>query len=263
MNACIFAYAVLKYSCIEMYQYNERMAGMKKLQSESASPLYHQLMQRIRVDIEKGKYPVGSKIPPEHELEQTYRLSRVTVRRALAELTELGLLERKQGKGTFVSVPRIRQDLKSLHSFHDSCKQNGRIPSTDVIRIVETTADTRDAEDLNLKPGSRIVETLRLRKADGEPVVLERNRFSMAYAYLEDEDLNGSLYAILREYGAEPTQAVHDISLCYATAEQAGYLGIDEGTPLLKLHELIFDQRGRPLHNSLQLIRGDRFVFRI
>ena len=85
----------------------------------------------------------------------------------------------------------------------------------------------------------------------------------MAFAYLEDEDLKGSLYAVLREYGAEPTQAVHDISLCYATAEQAGYLGIAEGDPLLKLHELIFDQRGRPLHNSLQLIRGDRFVFRI
>ena len=85
----------------------------------------------------------------------------------------------------------------------------------------------------------------------------------MAFAYLEDEDLKGSLYAILREYGTEPTQAMHDISLCYATAEQAGYLGIEEGAPLLKLHELIFDQRGRPLHNSLQLIRGDRFVFRI
>ena len=56
---------------------------------------------------------------------------------------------------------------------------------------------------------------------------------------------------------------MHDISLCYATEEQAGYLGIEAGAPLLKLHELIFDQRGRPLHNSVQLIRGDRFVFRI
>ena len=263
LYACILRAEVVKFICIEMYQYNEGVTGMKKLQTESASPLYHQLMQRIRVDIEKGKYPVGSKIPPEHELEETYQLSRVTVRRALAELTEIGLLERKQGKGTFVSVPRIRQDLKSLHSFHDACKQNGRTPSTDVIHIIETTADARDAEDLNLKPGSRVVETLRLRRADGEPVVLERNRFSMAFAYLEDEDLRGSLYAILREYGAEPTQAVHDISLCYATSEQAGYLGIEEGAPLLKLHELIFDQRGRPLHNSVQLIRGDRFVFRI
>ena len=68
---------------------------MKGLQSESFSPLYHQLMQRIRGDIERGVYPVGSRIPPEHELEKLYQVSRVTVRRALAELTSEGLLERK------------------------------------------------------------------------------------------------------------------------------------------------------------------------
>ena len=73
---------------------------MKGLQSDSSSPLYHQLMQRISADIERGKYPTGSRIPPEHELEQLYQVSRVTVRRALAELTSEGLLERKQGKNT-------------------------------------------------------------------------------------------------------------------------------------------------------------------
>ena len=73
---------------------------MKALRSDSSSPLYHQLMQRIAMDIERGVYPTGSRIPPEHELEETYQVSRVTVRRALAELTGQGLLERKQGKGT-------------------------------------------------------------------------------------------------------------------------------------------------------------------
>ena len=236
---------------------------MKKLQSDSSSPLYHQLMQRISVDIEKGTYPVGSRIPPEHELEQLYQVSRVTVRRALAELTAEGLLERKQGKGTFVSTPKMQQNLKSLHSFHDSCKQCGRVPGTDVIHIREVSASRQDETELSLNPGSRVVETLRLRRADGEPVVLERNRFSMAYAYLENEDLKGSLYAVLREYGTEPKQAVHDLSLCSATGEEGRLLEVKEGTPLLKLHEVVYDQRGRPLHNSTQLIRGDRFVFRI
>ena len=67
---------------------------MKKLQSESSSPLYDQLMRRLAEDIEQGIYPVGSRIPPEHELETLYNVSRVTVRRALAELTSEGLLER-------------------------------------------------------------------------------------------------------------------------------------------------------------------------
>jgi len=236
---------------------------MKKLKAQSASPLYHQLMQRISIDIERGIYPIGSRIPPEHELEEQYQVSRVTVRRALAELTEKGLLERKQGKGTFVSVPQMQQNLKSLHSFHDACRLNGMIPGTQVVMICETDADENDLSGLNMKPGSRVLEILRLRLADHEPVVLENNHFSLAYSYLEDEDLSGSLYMILKEYGAEPVQAIHDISLCFASEDQAELLRIHPGDPLLLLHELVFDQRGRPLHTCTQYIRGDRFVFRI
>ena len=135
---------------------------MKKLQSDSSSPLYHQLKQRIAADIERGTYPVGSRIPPEHELEKLYEVSRVTVRRALAELTTEGLLERKQGKGTFVSMPQGRMHLKSLHSFHDSCKFNKVKPSTDVIHVKETAASARDAEELSLSAGSRVLEMLRM-----------------------------------------------------------------------------------------------------
>ena len=234
---------------------------MKGLQTESASPLYHQLMQRIGADIERGTYPTGSRIPPEHELEQLYQVSRVTVRRALAELTAEGLLERKQGKGTFVSVPAGRVQLKNLHSFHDSCRMNRVRPSTNVIHIRETAADSSDAEELNA--GERVLEILRVRKADDVPVVLERNRFSLAYAWLQDQDLTGSLYSLLREYGVEPKLAVHDVSLRFATEEEAGLLETEQGAPLVCLHEVIYDQRGRPLHNSIQLIRGERFVFRI
>ena len=236
---------------------------MNALKTESSSPLYYQLMQRIREDIDRGIYKIGTKIPPEHDLEQTYQVSRVTVRRALAELTSEGLLERKQGKGTFVSVPRISQELKNIHSYHDTCAAAGIKPGTKVIRVREQKADAADCRDLNLKADDRVVETVRVRTADGEPVVLEKNHFSMAFAYLEECDLSGSLYGVLREFGVEPRQAIHDISMSYATADQAKYLNITPGDALLHLKEVIYDQRGRPLHNSQQWIRGDRFVFRI
>ena len=236
---------------------------MKRLQSESSSPLYHQLMTRLLEDIEQGTYPVGSRIPPEHQLEELYNVSRVTVRRALAELTADGLLEKKQGKGTFVSTPRISQDLKSIHSFHDACKQNGFFGGTEVVHILETEADAADIEELKLRAGDRVLETLRICTADGVPVVLEKNHFSMAYSYLENENLSGSLYNVLRDYGIEPRQATHDISMAFATESQAKMLGVEPGAPLMRLHEVVYDQKGRPLHNSLQLIRGDRFVFRI
>ena len=236
---------------------------MKQLQAESFSPLYHQLMQRIRGEIGRGVYPTGSRIPPEHELEKLYQVSRVTVRRALSELTSEGLLERKQGKGTFVATPRGGLPLKNLHSFHDSCKLNRVKPSIAVIHVRETEAGAEAAEGLNISRGSRVLEILRVCRADGVPVVLERNHFSMAYAWLQDQDLSGSLYNILREYGVEPKLALHDVSLRFADRDEAELLETEEGTPLICLHEVIYDQRGRPLHTNIQLIRGERFVFTI
>lgn len=236
---------------------------MKTLQSVSSSPLYFQLKEKIKAEIERGKYPVGSKIPPEHEIEESYQVSRVTVRRALQELTEEGLLERKQGKGTFVSVPRIHQDLRDIHSFHEVCRKNGTVPGTKVIRIREIPADEKDMKELNLPKGAKILEIIRVRSSDNLNVMLEINHFSMAYSYLEDMDLNGSLYRILQEYGIVPAKATHEISLHNIDSNQALLLETETGRTVLKLREVIYDQKGRPLHNSLQLIRGDRFTFMI
>ena len=126
-----------------------------------------------------------------------------------------------------------------------------------------SNADADAAEELNMSRGGKVLEVLRVCRGDGVPVVLERNHFSMAYAWLQDQDLTGSLYGLLREYGVEPKLALHDVSIRFAGEEEAKLLETEAGVPLIRLHEVIYDQRGRPLHNSHQLIRGDRFVFRI
>lgn len=237
---------------------------MKKqiLVTESYSPLYKQLMQKIRGDIAGGVYPVHSRIPSEQELCETYQVSRVTVRKALAELTQEGLLKRHQGKGTFVGVPRICRDLKDVNSFHDACKMMGCVPGTRVIHAQLVHADEDDKRDL-MVDGDLVVEIVRLRMADGVPVMLETNRFPQSYAYLLDADLGGSLYQVLAQHGVETSQALHEISLSYATPGQAKQLEVAPGDALLQLREVIYDQHHRPLHTSRQFIRGDRFTFRI
>ncbi len=233
------------------------------LRAESASPLYAQLMDRIRMDIQQGVYPVGEKIPPEHELEGRYGVSRVTVRRALQELTGAGLLERKQGKGTFVCQPRQEPAGRREIGFHDSCREAGRIPSVGDVRIRETEASPADREKLRLGPEARVLEIRRVLKADGEPVILETCRFSMAYGWLEGANLHGSLYRVLQEYGIQAEKSIYDLTVRPADAEEAELLQIATGTALLAADQVVYDQKGRPLHTCRRLIRGDRYTLRI
>ena len=234
-----------------------------KLNSDASSPLYVQLMQKIKNSISTGELKTGSRIQPEQELCSVYGVSRITVRKAITELEKEGILEKKQGKGTFVTVPAIHRKLHAVNSFHDPCRMNGKKPSTRVLVLKTIVSGKQDVDELGVAPGSRVIETVRVHFADRVPVILEENHFSMAYSYLLESDLNGSLYNLLSECGAEPTQATHVISLKNASKQVAGLLKIEENTPVLYLHEVIYDQKGRPLHTSSQYIRGDIFAFRV
>ncbi len=238
---------------------------MKKsiLNSDTFSPLYRQLMQRLKSDIATGVYPVHGRIPSEQELCETYQVSRVTVRKALLDLVKDGLLIRHQGKGTYVAVPRIQRDLRQITSFHAACRIMGCTASTKLIHMHWQHATPEDVENLHVEPGEMVLEMCRLRFADNLPVMLETNRFPAAFSYLMQEDLTQSLYGILLRNGSEPSNAVHDIALSYAAPTQAKLLEVEPGTALLLLNECVYDQSGTPIHTSSQLIRGDRFTFRI
>ena len=102
----------------------------------------------------------------------------MTVRKALAELTQEGLLNRHQGKGTFVGVPRIRKDLRDVNSFHDTCRVMGSAPDdASAARAMGRIPEETDARELNCEPGEQVLEIVRLRLADDIPVMLETNRF--------------------------------------------------------------------------------------
>lgn len=238
---------------------------MKKsiLNSDTFSPLYRQLIQRLKNDIATGVYPIHGRIPSEQELCDTYEVSRVTVRKALSDLVRDGLLIRHQGKGTFVAVPRIQRDLTQITSFHAACRIMGCTPMTKLVHAQWHHAAPEDVDSLHVQPGDMVLEICRLRFADNLPVMLETNRFSAAFSFLDKEDLTKSLYDILLRNGVEPQKAVHDIALAYANQSQAKLLSVEPDAALLLLRESVYDQNGLPIHTSNQLIRGDRFTFRI
>ena len=235
----------------------------RTLRSESSSPLYVQIMERIRQDIFRGTYSAGSRIPAEHELEIRYSVSRVTVRRALQELTAAGLLERKQGKGTFVSQMKEEREKRPLLGFHDACRQTGKTPSVLSAHIRERKAKSEERIKLGLQEDASVIEIRRVLAADGVPVIFEQCCFSMAYAWLEGNETESSLYRILQEYGVQAEKSTYDLSLVTADEEAAEMLHIPIGMALIRADQVVYDQKGRPLHTAHRLICGDRYTLLI
>jgi len=235
----------------------------KPLEKRSQSPLYQQLMGRLKNDILAGVYAAGARIPSEQVLCDTYGVSRVTVRKAMLDLVQEGLLVRRQGKGTFVASERIQRDLQQITSFTDACREMGHQPGARLISAEWSPATAEDVERLGVAEDAQVVEMVRLRLCDEEPVMLEINRFPARYAFLLDEEEVQSLYAALLRHGVKPASAVHDISLGHATPLVSRHLGCAQGDALLLLDETVLDQHGEPLHLSRQWIRGDKYTFRI
>ena len=233
------------------------------LEKKSQNPLYQQLMRRLKNDVVAGVYPAGGRIPSEQVLCETYGVSRVTVRKAMLDLVQEGLLVRRQGKGTFVADARLKRDLQHITSFLDACAGMGRTAASRVLEVRREPARPDDTLRLNVPPDAPVLELCRLRLCDDEPVMLEYNRFPGTYDFLEREGLTGSLYDLLRAHGLIPSRAIHDISLGHATPIVSRYLATAAGEALLLLDEIVYDQQDRPLHTSRQWIRGDKFTFRI
>jgi GntR family transcriptional regulator len=233
------------------------------LEKGSQNPLYRQLMRRLKNDVAVGVYPAGGRIPSEQALCDRYGVSRVTVRKAMLDLVQEGLLVRRQGKGTFVADARLTRDLQHITSFSDACAGMGRTASSRVIELGRELARREDVERLCVSADAEVIQLCRLRLCDDEPVMVEYNRFPVACDFLEREPLTGSLYDLLRAHGLVPSRAIHDISLGHATPTVSRHLATSVGEALMILDETVFDQNDRPLHTSRQWIRGDKFTFRI
>ena len=153
------------------------------LDSTAITPLYVQLMDLIEEDIRSGRYHPGDRLMTENEMAETYDISINTVRRAIGELIDKGLVERKQGKGTFVTKPKFERNMRKLQSFTEMCQQVGVTAGGKMLENKIVIVDEKMARRLEIPAGSRVVFISRVRFADSEPVVIENNYFTMEYAF--------------------------------------------------------------------------------
>jgi GntR family transcriptional regulator len=228
-------------------------------------PIYYQLEQELRRRIEMGEWKPGDLLPSERELAERYRISRMTVRQALADLVNDGLLYRERGRGTFVARPKIHKRLSSLTSFTEDMRARGKLAGAKVLELKLEPASPVVAQDLAVPTGHPIVLVERLRLADHEPVGIERSHLSFTgcEAILE-EDLSGSLYRLLKEkYGIIPTRAEERIEAGLCPAREAQWLGIHRSAPVLLITRVTYSQDGLPFEYVESVYRADRYTLHV
>lgn len=234
-----------------------------KLDPNSNIPLYQQLVKAIKDAIANGEFKLNDKIPTELELSKKFGVSRITVRAAIDELVEEGILLKRQGKGTFViSSPSDKLVTRSpveFMSFTRSCELAGRIPSTKLLRIEIEPAVPPQSQFLTLSESSNVIKITRVRYADGLPVILETNYFLTDYSFLLNENLEQSLYAVLQQHDIYPMRGLKKISICYANKNEVNYLDVENNSALLLIKDYVYDQYDRPLHYCKQVARSDRY----
>lgn len=153
---------------------------MKKIDKTNRMPLYSQLMDLIIDQIEKGHYKADDQLPSERELCHTYEISRSTVRQAIQELEKEEYIYRLQGKGTFISPERFKQNLLDFYSFTEEMKKLGKTPKSKVLKFEIIDCDEKLGEKLGLDIGDKVYKFTRLRIADDEPMMVETSYVPLA-----------------------------------------------------------------------------------
>lgn len=230
------------------------------LDLHSSLPLYAQLREILRSDIESGAWKVGEAIPPEQELVKQYQVARSTVRQAIMDLVNEGLLYRKQGKGTFVCRNRRLDAMEPLLSFSAEMVSRGVTPAARV--LAQGLTGEVPPEAAALMAGNPVFYLLRLRTADEVPLALEYSYFdAQVVPNLETENLSSSLYQLLVYGRGIPISRVEQaIGSARPDAEQANLLKMDANETVLILERTLYTE-GRPFYWLRFFYRGDLYRF--
>lgn len=233
------------------------------INKNSPVPIYHQLEEAIKQQIENGHLKEEELIPSEREFAERFQISRMTVRQAINNLVADGYLNRKKGRGTFVSKKKVEQELQGMTSFTEDMLSRGMNPSSKLLSFKIIGADKKTALDLKIAENEPIYKIKRIRLADGAPMALETAYIPVnLIPGLSEENSNLSLYQYIEEHLALTiSEATQEIEAAIADIEIAEPLGIDEGEPILFIVRIAYLQDGTPFELVKSSFRGDRYRF--
>ena len=236
--------------------------------AEDGAPLYLRIARELRVRIEGGAYADGRRLPTEAEFCDEFRVSRITVRQALALLERDRLVSRERGRGTFARRHLVR-DLKPLYSFTTDMRHAGRDPQSVLLFAGEVEADEDEIAKLSLGGNGGLVYRLtRLRTADGVPVLLERTSLpaDLVPGFFLTDPARDSLYATLADrYALIPASGTETYEAVILNAEEGKLLGVHGSGPWagMAVTRVARLADGRPLELTRSVGPAERMVFSI
>lgn len=231
------------------------------LDRNSSVPLYVQIEDTIRHNIATGEWKPGEKIPSEASLNEILGVSRMTVRGVLNSLVEDGLLYRVPGKGTFVTEEKIAALSPAYKGVREQLEQMGFSTTTELVRLRTSIPGEAVRKKLGTSRSVPVHEILRRRLVGDAPVSLHRTFVPVHLAPdLDKDDVVGEQLCVIleRKYDLRATRTIEQLEAVAATPQEAEYLDLSAGAPLLLLEDTISDRSGAVFEYSKILFRGDR-----
>lgn len=240
------------------------MRQTAKLDKSSPVPLYYQLAEQLREQIEAGVLLPGTQLPAERELSEQAGISRMTARQAIAYLVRAGVVEVRQGVGTFVAAPKHTYDAVHLLGFTAEIMRQGGSTSSHVLEQVTVAPPLRVAKGLALDANETVTKLVRLRFAGDIPLLQETIFIPTALCpeLVRANLQNRSLYALLDErYSLRLERAQQMLEATVANDFEAELFGLEPGSAMILLEGIAYTQQDLPVEYFKAVYRGDRVRF--
>jgi len=227
-------------------------------------PLWHQTERTLRALIADGTWRDGARLPNEAKLGELLGVSRITMRHALRNMEEWGLLRREQGRGTFVRSSTVIAGARGPTSLTQEMADRGLSVGSRTLELTEIRADNAIASALEIREGAPVIRLHRLRYGGGKPIGVQTAHLTAKRApgLADVKEEIASLYATLSErYGLVPLSALEIYRVGATSAEDAELLEVAAGAPAFIVQRITSDARG-PYEFTVSTMRGDRYEIR-
>jgi len=233
------------------------------LNREEHVPLYYQIKQILISRIVQMN--PGDLFTSENALMQEFNVSRGTIKQAITELVQEGLIHRIQGKGTFVSSPKIERSFDSLPSFSAEIRQKGYNPRYQILEFNYEEPSEKIRHLLKVPPYAGTWKLMRTILADEEPIAYVTSYLrSDVYQDLDKHQMSESLYETLRRiYNKVPVAAEDVYQVEKASSSLSNLLAIPKGSPVIYSERVASLDNGIPVEYVESYVRSDRFILKI